>query len=328
MAGGHYINILAAAGKMKDIRLLHPEQLVCYAEMKGHEQEIACMTFHPRYPTVLFSGDAMATVLMWDIGVPSAPDYTTRYQLLTKLACPRPHLNPVLNLVVMPSYDALITGCEDGVFVWLFPEFRKHRPDDLQGPDFEVKVPTHQEPCFDGLARLSENTFLVKCVEEGEIFTVNFPQVLQHFKARKFDEQGRVVADVIGQLRWQITDEIYINVTAQMKLGSVTCGDNEGTIWLYDMAKDVNDGNCTRKFKSKPAKILDWPECSVESSEPDKSANGAGAATGNGGGGGGQDNGEAVNRNPIINCVEMSSDGTYLVAVTDNNLVCIWSIPT
>lgn len=27
---------------------------------------------------------------------------------------------------------------------------------------------------------------------------------------------------------------------------------------------------------------------------------------------------------PVVNSVDMSSDGHYLVAVTDNNLVCIW----
>ena len=58
MTSGHRTNLLAAAGKMKEIRLLHPEQLVCYAEMKGHKEEIACMVFHPNKPTILFSGDS------------------------------------------------------------------------------------------------------------------------------------------------------------------------------------------------------------------------------------------------------------------------------
>lgn len=60
MASGHPTNLLAAAGRLKEIRLLHPEQLVCYAEMKGHREEIACMVFHPTKPTILFSGDSKA----------------------------------------------------------------------------------------------------------------------------------------------------------------------------------------------------------------------------------------------------------------------------
>lgn len=58
MTTGHKTNLLAAAGKLKEIRLLHPERLVCYAEMKGHKDEIACMVFHSTKPTILFSGDS------------------------------------------------------------------------------------------------------------------------------------------------------------------------------------------------------------------------------------------------------------------------------
>lgn len=41
----------------------------------------------------------------------------------------------------------------------------------------EIKIPTNREPCFDGLARLSENLVVVKCVEEGEIYVFDFAQV-------------------------------------------------------------------------------------------------------------------------------------------------------
>lgn len=58
MAAGHRTNLLAAAGKLREIRLLHPEQLVCYAEMRGHKDDVACMIFHPEKPTILFSGDS------------------------------------------------------------------------------------------------------------------------------------------------------------------------------------------------------------------------------------------------------------------------------
>lgn len=61
MASGHKTNLLAAAGKLKEIRLLHPEQLVCYAEMRGHKADVACMIFHPTRPTILFSGDSKAS---------------------------------------------------------------------------------------------------------------------------------------------------------------------------------------------------------------------------------------------------------------------------
>lgn len=69
MSTGHKTNLLAAAGKLREIRLLHPEQLVCYAEMRGHKDDIACMIFHPTKPTILFSGDSKVRCLCYQFDV-------------------------------------------------------------------------------------------------------------------------------------------------------------------------------------------------------------------------------------------------------------------
>ncbi|KAL7064544.1 hypothetical protein AAHC03_05742 [Spirometra sp. Aus1] len=310
MATGHQTNLLAAAGKMREIRLLHPEQLVCYAEMRGHKDEVACMLFHPYRPTVLFSGDSKAFILVWDIGIPSAPEYSTKHQLLMRLVCPRANLNPVLNLAFMPNYDTLLAGCEDGVFAWTIQDFRKEKVGEERPPTMEIKVPTRREPCFDGLARLSENLFVVKCVEEGEIYVIDFSQLLLR-KKRTTAAKKVVPAEVLGCLRWQTTEEIYINVTSRPGLGAVVCGDNEGTIWLYDLQTHVRSQKDGKKFKLKPVKILEWPECSVGGNREDDVQLKESITSGF--------------KNPVINATDISSDGAYLVAVTDNNLVCIWN---
>ncbi|THD24785.1 Leucine-rich repeat and WD repeat-containing protein 1 [Fasciola hepatica] len=307
MSTGHKTNLLAAAGKLREIRLLHPEQLVCYAEMRGHKDDIACMIFHPTKPTVLFSGDSKACILVWDIGIPSAPEYRTRHQLLMRLVCPRANLNPVLNLVFLPKFDALVAGCEDGVFSWTLPDFRKEKLNEERTADLELKIPTRCEPCFDGLAKLTEQLIVVKCVEEGEIYVFDFAQVLQRAK-RLTSGKKHVTVELRGQLRWQTTDEIYINVTARPGLNAVVCGDNEGTIWLYDLQKQVTEDS--RRFKSKPVKILEWPECSVGGTKDEDSQL--------------KENITSGFKNPVVNTTDISHDGQYLVAVTDNNLVCIW----
>ncbi|CAH8620982.1 unnamed protein product [Dicrocoelium dendriticum] len=306
MAAGHKTNLLAAAGKLREIRLLHPEQLVCYAEMRGHKDDIACMIFHPEKPTILFSGDSKASVLVWDVGIPSAPEYRTRHQLLMRLVCPRPNLNPVLNLIFLPKYNCLLSGCEDGVFSWTFSEFRKEKLTDERQPDVELKIPTRREPCFDGLAKLSDDLVVVKCVEEGEIYVFDYSQVSQ--RSRRLGTKKTVNVEIRGQLRWHTTDEIYINVTARSGLNTVICGDNEGTIWLYDLQKQV--GEDARRFKLKPLKILEWPECSIGGSKDEDAQM--------------KENITSGFKNPVVNATDISHDGQYLAAVTDNNLVCIW----
>lgn len=199
--GNKRTNILAAAGRMREIRLLHPEQLVCYAEMKGHTEDITAMIFHQTQPTILFSGDSkvsytskkmyafvvlylrlcvQASVIVWDIGVPSVPDYKTRYQLLMRLRCPRLDVNPVLNLVFLPHYAYLIAGCEDGLFAWKITDLRLEKRE--REPDMELKLEVDHEVCIDGLAQLSDNSLVIKVVESGEIMVFDFAAVLERRK--------------------------------------------------------------------------------------------------------------------------------------------------
>ncbi|VDL94988.1 unnamed protein product [Schistocephalus solidus] len=340
--GNKRTNILAAAGRMREIRLLHPEQLVCYAEMKGHTEDITAMIFHQTQPTILFSGDSKvgnrffclchrsescffifqhicrpklnprifclskASVIVWDIGIPSVPDYKTRYQLLMRLRCPRLDVNPVLNLVFLPHYAYLIAGCEDGLFAWKITDLRLEKRE--REPDMELKLEVDHEVCIDGLAQLSDNALVIKVVESGEIMVFDFAAVLERRKGL----QRVVPIEMRGHLYWQKTDEIYINVSVRQNLGAVLCGDNEGAIWIYDLDPYLDDlhSSSRKKFFVKPIKILEWPECSVQGNRDED-----------------QQLKESITsgfRNPVVNSVEMSSDGHFLAAVTDNNLVCIW----
>ncbi|CAH8504590.1 unnamed protein product [Heterobilharzia americana] len=304
--GGKRTNILAAAGRMHEIRLLHPEQLVCYAEMKGHTEDVTAMIFHQTQSTVLFSGDSKASVIVWDIGVPSVPDYKTRYQLLMRLRCPRLDVNPVLNLVFLPHYAYLIAGCEDGLFAWKITDLRLEKRE--REPDMELKLDFNHEVCIDALAQLSDNALVLKVVESGEIMVFDFASILERRKGL----QRLVPIEMRGHLLWQKTDEIYINVSVRQNLGAVLCGDNEGSIWIYDLDPYLDDlhSSSRKRFHVKPIKILEWPECSVQGNRDED-----------------QQLKESITsgfRNPVVNSVEMSSDGYYLAAVTDNNLVCIW----
>lgn len=124
---GKRLNILAAAGKLKEIRLLFPDFLH-YCDMRGHQEDISALVFHPSMPQILFSGDTKASVFIWDIGTPSAnQSRLMRYQLLMRLRCPRLDVNPVLNLVFLDHYSYLVAGCEDGIFAWKITEYRSEK---------------------------------------------------------------------------------------------------------------------------------------------------------------------------------------------------------
>lgn len=60
-----------------------------------------------------------------------------------------------------------------------------------------------------------------------------------------------------GHLLWQKTDEIYINVSVRQNLGAVLCGDNEGSIWIYDLDPYLDDlhSSSRKRFHVKPIKV-------------------------------------------------------------------------
>ncbi len=64
-----------------------------------------------------------------------------------------------------------------------------------------------------------------------------------------------VTADILGQLDWQSTEEIYIYLSARPGLGAVACGDNDGNIWLYDLQANITSEDQTKTFKQRPTKV-------------------------------------------------------------------------
>lgn len=69
--------------------------------------------------------------------------------------------------------------------------------------------------------------------------------------------QRVVPIEMRGHLLWQKTDEIYINVSVRQNLGAVLCGDNEGSIWIYDLDPYLDDlhSSSRKRFHVKPIKV-------------------------------------------------------------------------
>ena len=179
-------------------------------------------------------------------------------------------------------------------------------------PDLEIKVPVKREPCFDGLCAISPRHILVKCVEEGELTVLDMGAAL----VKKKSLSRSVCVAATATLQWEVTDEIYINCSAAPQLEVALCGDHKGNIWLYDV-RSLNLNASSRaaasaRFRMRPTKVLQWPECSVAGTGQAEQAlkNSLSA--------------EAGFRLPVVNTVQLSYNGRYICAVTDNNLVCIW----
>ncbi|XP_064460732.1 leucine-rich repeat and WD repeat-containing protein 1-like [Ornithodoros turicata] len=288
---GRLTTILAAAGKAQEISLIHPEQLVCYNTFPAHTGYVNCLAFCRSQPAWLFSGGLDQKIFLWDIGCPVIPSYKTKIQ---KLLCLDPG-SEVLQIQISTKHNHLLAACHSGLYGWNFDGVIKTS----RSPNVEFKLPkkdgrTLDEPLVDGLIILPNDTVVSKCSGSQMIGTWSLSASLKSKDKHSYQRQ-KVLVKYDGIYEWSTTQVDYLYPAAAA--GTLACGDDAGSIWIYNMA-------ATTGSISQPVEVLKWPttlECDGFSVRK-------------------KDN--KIN----INSVALSTDGGFLVACTDINIICIWKL--
>ena len=88
--------------------------------------------------------------------------------------------------------------------------------------------------------------------------------------------------------------------------GLIACGDDKGSIWVYDMPQFAQESTVAQnKSKITPTTRLMWPELQDDHLENSRKV--------------------PLDRHDIIiDKLAVSHDRNFVVAVTSNNMVCIW----
>jgi uncharacterized membrane protein YgcG len=88
--------------------------------------------------------------------------------------------------------------------------------------------------------------------------------------------------------------------------GLIACGDDKGSLWLYNLPQfGKGSGASVIKDKIDPTSRLMWPELQDDHLENSRKI-------------------PMDRHNIIIDKVAASHDNSHIVAVTSNNMVCIW----
>ncbi|KAL3858336.1 hypothetical protein ACJMK2_012930 [Sinanodonta woodiana] len=293
------VSILAVAGNNGHVKLFHPSQRVLFATMEGHRSYISCLCFHPEEPTQLFSGSRDGRIILWDIGIPDFTDCTIQYSQLLVLKAPG---TDAVNLSVSLSCDLLIAGCDKSCYAWRLSKLTEKARD----PDLEFLHPqendglNEEDGVIDGLLLLSNNCIVSKQVGQSCLYLWDLKQhIPDHYKSRT-----KVVPIIpLALLDYTSMDVDYVYPGAS-RGGLVCVGDNAGKLYMYDVATIIK-----KKKKSDniliPSRVLPWPELNLQNNMNDM-----------------QD--ILKKKKVVLNSVAVSSDSKYVVAGTDNNLVCIW----
>ncbi|XP_077995568.1 leucine-rich repeat and WD repeat-containing protein 1-like [Glandiceps talaboti] len=294
-------NLLAAAGKSCQIRLLYPVQLICYANTPVNKQPINVLLFHPEKPTWLFSGTREA-VTLWDIGIPKLPNYGCQPRQL----CSFKAVSDVLNLAVLPRTgqrsDRLIGGCDDGIYGWDLDEKIDSKTRQVSVEYLLPSCKQKEEIFVDGLAVVQDDIIATKFsrlteddefVSDSVIHIWNVTETDSQLGKRKTDFEI-IPTKVVHSLQWKSINEIYLYLSCRKDSGVVAAGDDKGNIHLYDVSKVTSSK--VKGDSIAASQVLDWPSSVLD------------------------DDSDYI----LINHIDISSDLKTIVAVTQNNIVCVW----
>ncbi|XP_071945443.1 leucine-rich repeat and WD repeat-containing protein 1-like [Antedon mediterranea] len=289
-------NILAIGGARGDVKLLHPEQLICYAQLRNSRKtcSINTLVFHRDKPTWLFSG--AEDVVLWDIGVPSGPDYKCKWVKLFSFL--PPGTGRVLGIVYSPKNDYIVAGCENGCYGWNL-QTKTSKKEKVHTLEFLLPSIARSEEneddegdTIDGMAAIDDDLMVSKVAADKSI------QIWSLSEAREKQQARKKELDIVPvhTLNWSSTDNIYILLNTWPGCGHIVCGDANGPVWLYEV-KDVKKGANKKNMDPNPLQLLDIPAGTVSLSKE---------------------------QNLIINDVAINSDANFIVGVTSKNMVCIW----
>ena len=221
-----------------------------------------------------------------------------------------PNLGPVYN-IAWSGHESnwLLAGTKEGLVGWnveaekVKEQRRKYRP---MMVDFLLPNDNQGENDVDSIAVVGEWTIVVKCINHGLLYVWDLKSTTVNWR-RDVENNGRAVekeVDILKELKYLDTDNYFMNIGCHKGAGLIVCGDDLGSLWLYDTPPLVQSCTKTKRSEVDPSTRLLWPE--VHDDYLDK-------------------NGKLQqNDEIIIDKVAVSHDNKYIVAVTSTNMVCIW----
>ena len=302
-------NILASGGVRGEIRMYHPRNKVCYYSWRPVNKRnisVNSLAFHSSEPSWIFCATNDGVVTMWDVGIPNLPYFNgCGHKLLIKI---NPNYGDIYN-IVWSGHDSnwLLAGSSAGLLGWNVETDKVKKQRSYQPLTVGFLLPVsdtdkRDKPVVDSVAVVGEWSVVTKCADhDGLIYLWDLKTSAANID--KNVEKDTIVekeVELLAKHKWSDTDDFYLNMGCDKDTSLVVCGDDQGTLWLYDMSTMVQ--TCPQPVQDvvEPNTQILWPEVQDDYS-----------------------------RNPgsneiLVNKVALNWNGEFIVAVTSTNLVCIW----
>ena len=333
-------SVLLSGSSKGDIFMFYPEEKICFyiwtfvqnildenedEVPKKKQSNIAVNSIigHSKNKSWIFVGLSSGVLYLYDIGRDFLlPQYEhVDPQQLLKL---EPYLGEIYNVKWTGNESQwLIAGAKAGMVGWRIEEEKiLDSSDAIYTPvtvDFQMPRSasgdiTLSGSTVDSIDVINDFTLVCKCVSHGFLYVINLSKTIDDLQGhdKSVATRAEKEAKIIAKLDWSKTDTFYMNIGCNRQ-GLICCGDDDGSLWVYEQPK-LLEAYKTSGLESneKDSSILKanvrlmWPSLEEASTEISES------------------NLENGRRNITIDKVDVSYNGDYIVAVTSNNMICIW----
>ncbi|KAK3928654.1 Leucine-rich repeat and WD repeat-containing protein 1, partial [Frankliniella fusca] len=291
-------NILAVAGLNCTLHLLHPLKQVCCLERKFKKPShvtISSVQFHPLASSILCGAFSSGEVYVWDLGEVTLPNYDISLSHLCTLSIEK----EIFNMSFSRHCECLLAATDDGVAAWSL-ELKNINDKNYKIKAWKFSFPsasgtfhTNDGQLVDSVEPIGNGKMVAsKCALYGNIYLWDLEEALDHC-----GDRGHTNVQPAHILDYSKTDNYFMSLGSSLLSNLLACGDDLGNIWLYDL-KDIFS---LSKKKQEQSAVIPWPDVDDKSSQWMVKLN-----------------------EVVINKVVVNHNGSYIVAVTNTNLVCIW----
>lgn len=286
-------SILAAGGKRGLVKLIHPRANVAYGEFRASRKTLATLQFSPREGGFLFTGAYDNKVTLWDIGGIDS-QYNFKARPLMVLECGSTPLHLRLPPAAPDAQLLAATDCGLYCFNIQLSACSKKRTAEMEitFPIYEQAVKKYSYRTIDGLSFLTDDIVASKSHMQPSIYLWSWAKTRRQARDKK---SGGVAAVLLAELRWADTDVAYLSLSTCPEEAYVVCGDDHGKLWTYSLHNLHPASRHRRGELVSPTEVLEWPAPWPGPVEE-----------------------------PSINSVAMGPGLSYLVALSDKNMVVVW----
>ena len=229
--GVEYRTALAVGGKQCDIRIIQPEDLVCYDSVEAHDGAIESLHFHPTEPTWLFSAGDDNQIVLCELGLSTSRKTNPKATVLMKLKT-----QGILRSLTIPRHgEVLVGGGDRGCTVWSIVACANKKS---ELPLYELNFPGKKKVPLDCVKCLSDHVIATKRVKESCI--------MLYYSESSFQKND---ASPAFRLPWKTTDTPFIKCNFRPDCDILIAGDDLGRVWIYDVNRCLCESRQGKKLE-------------------------------------------------------------------------------